>query len=90
MATALLTGVLGTIGALGLLTAFGAVVREGVRQGDAERRASSLLAEATWRCRTLANHPLRETCLQRYLQERPTSSAGVQALVITVATSMPR
>jgi hypothetical protein len=53
------------VGAIvGLLLAFQGVVRAGVSQGESRRQASSARADALWRCNTLADRSLRESCLE--------------------------
>lgn len=72
-----------------LLTAFVLIVRQAVRQGEAQRRTHALLLEANWRCKALVQPRHREACLRLYLAERPPDSPGVQALVQTATTAAP-
>ena len=50
-----------------LLFEFQLVVRQAVRQGELSRRANALLADATWRCKVLREHGLRDACLLQLL-----------------------
>lgn len=63
---------------LGLLLAFQLVVREAVQQGELRRDANALLLEATWRCNTLRDRVLRQTCLQR-IDAVPRENARLRA-----------
>ena len=87
-ATTLPRSLLGLLAVLGLLFVFVQVVRQAVHQADTGRRASALLAEATWRCNALKSPLQRKDCLDRYQRERPTDSAGVQGVVSVTTASL--
>lgn len=63
---------------LGLLLAFGQVVRGAVRQGELRNRAHALALEATWRCNIQHERARREACLQR-IDAVPRDSAQLRA-----------
>jgi short-subunit dehydrogenase len=77
-----------TLAALGLLVALVLVARQAVRLGEERRRAAALMLEATWRCNTLARDWQRADCVLRYQRDRPSDSAGVQAIVAAAGTAV--
>lgn len=62
---------------LGMLLLFGRVVRQAVEQGELRRQAQAALAQATWRCRMLADSRQRQACLQQ-LAEVPRENAALR------------
>jgi hypothetical protein len=57
------TGLIVSMGILGLLIAFHQVVRGAVRQGESRRMAVALHADALWRCHAMRDPNPRESCL---------------------------
>lgn len=56
---------LATLLILGLMLAFHQVASGAVQQGELRRKASAVLAEATWRCNSARASSIRDTCLQQ-------------------------
>jgi hypothetical protein len=63
--------------ALGLLLAFGGVVRVAVRQGVTMREAVAAHAAATWRCDVLPIRGARADCLLQLAAASPAGSGAV-------------
>ena len=81
---------LSAMAVLSLLGAIGLVLSQGVKQGDAGRRAMALRAEIDWRCRALIPRVQREHCAALVQERQPGDSAGVQALVHEVRSAAVR
>jgi hypothetical protein len=56
-------GIAAALASLVLLVAFQHVVRGGVQQGEARRKAFALHSDAQWRCKALTGASMRADCL---------------------------
>lgn len=63
------------------MAGFTRVTLNAVRQGAAARQATALAEEARWRCGALRPMSLRQACIDRVRDARPTTSLELQSVV---------